>query len=83
MKVWRRWGAVALLSLTVWSGAFAAPATNSVEMLREMFRAPVTEWQSTLRAHRGLLNEEFFVNAGALGYREQSRGRRLPFRHGG
>lgn len=64
MKVWRRWGAAALISLTVWSGALAATTTTSVDMLREMFRTPVTEWQGTLRAHRGLLNEEFFTNVG-------------------
>lgn len=63
MKVWRRWGAAALISATLWTGAgAAASSTSAVEMLREMFRTPVTEWQGTLRSHRGLLNEEFFTN---------------------
>lgn len=62
MKGWKRWSAAALLSATLWTGAFAA--TTSVEMLRDMFRLPVTEWQSTLRANSRLLNAEFFDNVG-------------------
>lgn len=60
---WRQLSATALLSVTLWAGAYAAP-TSSVEMLREMFQRPVTEWQQTLRTNSRLLNEEFFTNIG-------------------
>jgi tetratricopeptide (TPR) repeat protein len=59
---WKRWGAAALLSASLWTGALAAE--NSVEMLREMFRLPVTEWKQTLKSNSRLLNEEFFTNVG-------------------
>ncbi len=63
MKGWKRWGASAMLSVALWTGANAA-ATTSVEMLREMFSRPITEWQQTLRSNTRLLNEEFFTNVG-------------------
>lgn len=62
MKGWKRWSATALLSATLFTGAFAA--TTSVEMLRDMFRLPVTEWQATLRSNSRLLNAEFFDSVG-------------------
>lgn len=60
MKGWKQWSAAALLSTTLWTGALAA--TTSVEMLRDMFRLPVTEWKDTLRSNTRLLNAEFFDN---------------------
>ena len=60
MSVWKRWSAAALVSMTLWTGASAA--ANSVEMLREMFRTPVTEWKQTLRDNSRLLNGEFFTS---------------------
>jgi tetratricopeptide (TPR) repeat protein len=62
MMGWKQWGAAALVSATLWTGAFAAE--SSVDMLRDMFRQPVTEWKQTLRSNTRLLNEEFFTNVG-------------------
>lgn len=50
---------LALLLLTM---AAAQAASTPVEMLRDLFRSPVTEWKQILRESKPLLNEQFFTN---------------------
>lgn len=50
---------VAMLLLTV---AVAQAASTPVEMLRDLFRSPVTEWKQILAESKPLLNEQFFTN---------------------
>jgi tetratricopeptide (TPR) repeat protein len=50
---------VMLLLLTV---ATAQAASSPVEMLRDLFRSPVTEWKQILNQSKALLNEQFFTN---------------------
>ena len=40
----------------------AQAATTTVEMLRDMFRRPVTEWREVLQSNRALLDQQFFSN---------------------
>lgn len=60
VKVMRRLGMAALLSVVLGLGANAA--TTSVEMLRELFRLPPTEWRQQLKSNSRLLDDEFFTN---------------------
>lgn len=51
--------------LTTWlcvGLALAAHAITPVEMLRDMFRKPVTEWKADLQNHNKLLTNDFFEN---------------------
>jgi hypothetical protein len=50
---------VMMLLLTV---ATAQAASSPVEMLRDLFRSPVTEWKQILAQSKGILNEQFFTN---------------------
>jgi tetratricopeptide (TPR) repeat protein len=43
-------------------GSTASAATSTVEMLRDMFRRPVTEWREVMKASRPLLTQDFFTN---------------------
>lgn len=49
-------------AITLLLGLTAQAATTPVEMLREMFRKPVTEWREILRDSRPLLTDDFFAN---------------------
>jgi tetratricopeptide (TPR) repeat protein len=60
MRTWKRIGVAAALAASLWTGA--AAATTSVEMLREMFNRPVTEWKQELKNNSRLLNDDFFSN---------------------
>ena len=40
----------------------AQAQSTPVEMLRDLFRSPVTEWKQILGESKGLLNEQFFTN---------------------
>lgn len=42
--------------------ATANAATSTIEMLRDLFRAPTTEWREVLKESRPLLDEGFFKN---------------------
>lgn len=56
----RRWLAGALL--LVLTAMSAQAATTPVEMLRDIFRSPVTEWKKILGESKPLLTEQFFTN---------------------
>lgn len=60
MLTWRQVGTAIFVSLVLYSASYAA--STSVEMLREMFQRPITEWKQLLGANRRFLNEEFFSN---------------------
>lgn len=52
------WSTLLLLVLVTQAQA----ATTTVEMLRDMFRRPVTEWREVLKSNRALLDQQFFSN---------------------
>jgi hypothetical protein len=53
----------ALLTILLATGAFAKKAlTPQGAMVAEMLAMPSSEWQSHLKAHRSLLDDEFFTN---------------------
>lgn len=56
----RRLLACTTLFLLLGAQAYGQSATTAVEMLREMFRQPVTEWQHTLEQSKPLLTTKFF-----------------------
>lgn len=49
-----------VLGVLLWVPAQAA--TTSVEMLRNLFQLPITEWKQQLKANSRLLTDEFFSN---------------------
>lgn len=51
-------GAAIFLAL----GVSASAATTAVEMLRDLFRKPVTEWKQYLNESKPILTNEFFEN---------------------
>lgn len=58
----RRLLACTTLFLLLGGYACAASATTAIEMLRDMFREPVTEWRHTLEESKSLLTPDFFAN---------------------
>ncbi len=60
VKAMRLFGLAMLLTMVLGLGANAA--MTSVEMLRDLFRLPPTEWSQHLKSNSRLLNDEFFTN---------------------
>ncbi len=60
MKIsrWLVWFLLIILS----GSAMSQTSSTSVEMLREMFRRPVTEWREHLKQNQSLLNEGFLAD---------------------